>query len=60
MGKPRAVPAAQQSAELLAAGAPGIQFYALNKAPATKAVLGALRAARPWERSGREPAPTQA
>jgi len=40
--------AAQQSAELLAAGAPGIHFYALNKAPATKAVLGALRAAQPW------------
>ena len=33
---------------LLAAGAPGIHFYALNKAPATRAVLGALRAARPW------------
>lgn len=43
--------AAQQSAELLAAGAPGIHFYALNKAPATRAVLGALRAARPWERA---------
>ena len=43
--------AAQQSAELLAAGVPGIQFYALNKAPATRAVLGALRASRPWERS---------
>ncbi len=40
--------AAQQSAELLSAGAPGIHFYALNKAPATRAVLGALRAARPW------------
>ena len=40
--------AAQQCAELLAAGAPGIHFYALNKAPATRAVLGALRAARPW------------
>ncbi len=39
--------AAQQCAELLAAGAPGIHFYALNKAPATRAVLGALRAARP-------------
>jgi methylenetetrahydrofolate reductase (NADPH) len=43
--------AAQQSAELLAAGAPGIHFYALNKAPATRAVLGALRAARPWRSS---------
>jgi len=44
--------AAQQCAELLLAGAPGIHFYALNRAPATRAVLGALRAARPWERSG--------
>lgn len=40
--------AAQQSAELLAAGVPGIHFYALNKAPATRAILGALRAAQPW------------
>lgn len=40
--------AAQQAAELLAAGVPGIHFYALNKAPATRAVLGALRAAQPW------------
>lgn len=40
--------AAQQSAELLAAGVPGIHFYALNQAPATRAVLGALRAAQPW------------
>ncbi len=43
--------AAQQCAELLIAGAPGIHFYALNRAPATRAVLGALRAARPWERT---------
>jgi methylenetetrahydrofolate reductase (NADPH) len=42
--------AAQQCAELLIAGAPGIHFYALNKAPATRAVLGALRASKPWER----------
>ena len=42
--------AAQQCAELLIAGAPGIHFYALNRAPATRAVLGALKAARPWER----------
>ena len=41
--------AAQQCAELLIAGAPGIHFYALNRAPATRAVLGALRP-RPWER----------
>ena len=43
--------AAQQCAELLIAGAPGIHFYALNRAPATRAVLGALRASRPWERA---------
>jgi methylenetetrahydrofolate reductase (NADPH) len=42
--------AAQQCAELLLAGAPGIHFYALNRAPATRAVLGALQTARPWER----------
>jgi methylenetetrahydrofolate reductase (NADPH) len=52
--------AAQQCAELLIGGAPGIHFYALNKAPATRAVLSALRSARPWERSGREATPTQA
>jgi methylenetetrahydrofolate reductase (NADPH) len=42
--------AAQQCAELLIGGAPGIHFYALNRAPATRAVLGALQASRPWER----------
>ena len=42
--------AAQQCAELLIAGAPGIHFYALNKAAATRAVLGALKASKPWER----------
>ena len=52
--------AAQQSAELLAAGAPGIQFYALNKAPATRAVISALRAARPWEPSDLKAAASQA
>jgi methylenetetrahydrofolate reductase (NADH) len=46
--------AAQQCAELLLAGAPGIHFYALNRAPATRAVLSALRASRPWERAGLE------
>ena len=35
--------AAQQCAELLVAGAPGIHFYALNRAPGTRAVLGALQ-----------------
>ncbi len=43
--------AAQQCSELLIAGAPGIHFFALNRARATRAVLGALRAARPWERT---------
>ncbi len=44
--------AARQCDELLAAGAPGIHFYALNRAPGTRAVLAALRASRPWERAG--------
>jgi methylenetetrahydrofolate reductase (NADPH) len=52
--------AAQQCTDLLLAGAPGIHFYALNKAPATRAVLGALRAARPWQRSGQQHAASRA
>ena len=43
--------AARQCDELLARGAPGIHFYALNRAPGTRAVLSALRASRPWERA---------
>ncbi|MET0957889.1 MAG: methylenetetrahydrofolate reductase [NAD(P)H] [Solirubrobacterales bacterium] len=46
--------AARQCEELLAGGAPGVHFYALNRAPATRAVLAALRASRPWERAGAE------
>jgi methylenetetrahydrofolate reductase (NADPH) len=46
--------AAQQCAELLGAGAPGIHFYALNRWPATRAILGALKAARPWEGSAQQ------
>ncbi len=43
--------AARQCEELLAGGAPGIHFYTMNRAPATRAVLGALRVGRPWERA---------
>jgi methylenetetrahydrofolate reductase (NADPH) len=40
-----------QCSELLAAGAPGIHFYTLNRSPATRAILGALKLTRPWERT---------
>jgi methylenetetrahydrofolate reductase (NADPH) len=49
--------AARQCEELLAGGAPGIHFIALNRAPGTRAVLAALRASRPWERAANEADP---
>jgi methylenetetrahydrofolate reductase (NADPH) len=37
-----------QCAELLARGAPGIHFCTLNRSPATRAILSALRLLKPW------------
>ena len=39
-----------QCSELLRAGAPGVHFITLNRSPATRAILSALRVARPWLR----------
>jgi methylenetetrahydrofolate reductase (NADPH) len=41
-----------QCAELLAAGAPGIHFYTLNRSPATRAILSAMKLAKPWQAVG--------
>jgi methylenetetrahydrofolate reductase (NADPH) len=41
--------ATMQSADLLAKGAPGVHFYTLNRSPATRAILSALKLWRPWD-----------
>jgi methylenetetrahydrofolate reductase (NADPH) len=41
--------ATMQSADLLAHGAPGLHFYTLNRSPATRAILSALKLWRPWD-----------
>jgi methylenetetrahydrofolate reductase (NADPH) len=44
-----------QCAELLARGATGIHFYTLNRSPATRAILSALRLLKPWASRLAEP-----
>ena len=38
-----------QCQELLSAGAPGIHFITLNRSPATRAIVSALKLAEPWK-----------
>jgi methylenetetrahydrofolate reductase (NADPH) len=41
-----------QSSDLLASGVPGIHFITLNRSPATRAILSALKVFQPWKPSG--------
>jgi methylenetetrahydrofolate reductase (NADPH) len=41
--------ATMQCADLLANGAPGIHFCTMNRSPATRAILSALRLWKPWD-----------
>jgi methylenetetrahydrofolate reductase (NADPH) len=38
-----------QASDLLANGAPGIHFITLNRSPATRAILSALKVFQPWQ-----------
>ena len=41
-----------QCSDLLRRGAPGVHFITLNRSPATRAILSALRVEQPWRRTG--------